>query len=194
MIRPRAGPSNVSNLRHRQRQSTLAVMLALVGTVACGGEGATGPTPRELAESAKQWTAPTGGSLMLQSEADATRAEVENSRLGVNDLIWQMYGGIAEIASRDQWFPAPSEGPPPNRLNVLAPAFSEDHHPSVISQRMLGAIRGGKGGRPPKPSALWAIGECPIGQSSCATECKFYKDEMIRAARKRQRSASEGMP
>jgi hypothetical protein len=182
MIRPHPDPFTVSNLRHHRRKRTLAVMLALVGTVACGSENTTGPRSPELAGSAKQWTVPTGGSLMLQSEADAARAAIENSRKGVNDMNWQSYAGNPEIASRDQWFPAPSGVRPPTPLNILSPAFSEDHHSPVIPDRLRGAIRGGgKGGRPPTPRALWAVGDCPIGQV-CYTEdpCTDYRNEIRR--------------
>ena len=88
MTRPHPGPFTVSNLRHHRRQRTLAVMLAVVGAAACGGESPVAPAPRD-ASSPSKIVAPPGANFFMnyatpnaQAQIEARREEAEATRWG----------------------------------------------------------------------------------------------------------------
>lgn len=179
----------VSNLRHHQRQRTLAVMLALAGTVACGRESMTGlHSPDLAAPPANQLTVPTTASLITQWQADATRAEIENSRRGVNSLNYETYAGLADIVSRDQWFAAPVDAaplpsdppPPPSDCTMLlgCVAYSVQMSGYVPPARIVGKATDrqskSRPARGTKPSFFY------VYDGYDNDPCKFYRDEIRR--------------
>jgi hypothetical protein len=195
MTRLHPGPFTVSNLRHHRRQRTLAVMLALAGTVACGEKDPTGPRSPDLAAPAKQLTVPTTASFITQLEADATRAELENSRRGVNSLNYETYAGMLDIASRDQWFAAPADAPPPTSDPYYPPsdgggcaslidgcaAYSVQISGYVPPARVVGKATGKQSaGRQSTKSAPTTPGFFYVYDGYDGDPCKYYRDEIRR--------------
>ncbi|MFL5640065.1 MAG: hypothetical protein ACJ78M_11880 [Gemmatimonadaceae bacterium] len=135
---------------------------------------------------------PTTASLITQWQADATRAEVENSRRGVNSLNYETYAGMPDIASRDQWFAAPGDQPPPSTDPYYPPSgcvalidgcaaysmqMSAYAPPArVVEKAKPGTARAGKKKSSTRPGFLYTDG----GNSGGEDPCKFYRDELRR--------------
>lgn len=120
MARPHPGSFTVSSQQYHRPQRILIALLALAGIVGCSTESPTGLHSPEPAAPGKQLMVPNNVSFLTQAEVDATKAEVENSRIGFNDMNYQTYAGMAEIASRYTSYtppglvePAPPPPPPP---------------------------------------------------------------------------------
>lgn len=185
-----ARPSPVSNLRHLRRQRTLVFMLALAGTVACGREDPTGLRAPDLASPAKQLTVPARVSFLTQVYVDATKAEVENSRIGVNDLDNQTYAGTGTIPSRYTSYNPPglidgaTAPPPPDTTTSACTAF---YGCAAYSRQMSGyrapaprARAPSRGSKSTRPSFLLSS-DCPLAVNCYSTTdpCSDYRNQLI---------------
>lgn len=189
MTSPHPGPFSVSRLRHHRHRCTLALMLALAGSVACGETDPTGPRPPDPAAPATPLRVPTTASHITQWEADQTRIEVENSRIGANSLSYETYAGVADVASRDQWFAAPADQPPP----ATEPYYPPPPSGCKTADGCLAYSTQMSGYAPPVRVIEKAkAGKRPVGKAKSATRlaflytndgedpCKYYRDEIRR--------------
>ncbi len=122
MIRPTAGPPTVSSPRRHAHRRTFSVMLALIGTAACGGENLAGPHSPEVASPTGQLSVPGVASLTTVAEQDAAKAEVENQRVSINAWNAELQTGLAPIPPAtyptsqpptDPYYPYYPADPPP---------------------------------------------------------------------------------
>ena len=157
MIRPHAGPSTVSILRHHGRQRTLAVMFALAGTLACGGESPVSPGP-QAAVPARDMKPPTTASfLSYLTPYEQAIVEVQDMKQEVAAEIVYYWGAGALTP------PAPT--PIPTSFSSSAPAFSASTK---------------KGGKVPLDPTIGAMyippGGCNKAYIDCVYECLYLRE------------------
>lgn len=186
MIRPRAGPSNVSTLRHHRNCHSFAIILAVIGVAACS-ENPVGPSGPETVSPALQLSAPTSVARATLAEVDAVKAEVEGMRVTVNGYNAAMGYPMNAIPYLGHLYPAtptpsdpyvPPDPPPGGCIGGECPAAYSISFGAPPSSRLVRGIPWERTfGRsllasPLKPHFLY-VGDGP-------TDCDFYRTEMRR--------------
>jgi hypothetical protein len=157
MTHPHPRPFTVSNWRYHRRQRTLAVMLVVAGTVACGGESPVSPDPQAVV-SQRDMKAPTSASYLLNylTPYDAALVEVQNMNTEISAEIVYYWG--AGTLTPPQPTPIPT-------------SFSSN------------AKKGGKVPLDPTIGVMYIpAGGCSLAYIDCVYECLYLREVEWRQA------------